>query len=122
LNEIFTQAIRYWENKHIFYNVGLFIIVAISFAVALPESFNNLRILFCFQIFLLAVLANVAFSTACIVDVFVQYSDFASIWKSIDGSFLPSALPLLRSIHGLYQQGSLVESISKALKSGGSFG
>ena len=81
LNEIITEAIRYWEQKRIIYNVGLFIITAISFATALPESLDNIRIMLVFQIFILAVLANVAYSAAYIVDVFVLHSDFASIWR-----------------------------------------
>jgi hypothetical protein len=81
VNEVFTEAIRYWEKKRIIYNVGLLVIVVGCFATGLPGSLDKLNIMFALQVFVLAVLANVAFCAAYIADVFVQYSDFSLVWR-----------------------------------------
>jgi len=64
VNEIITEALKYLEKKRIIYNIGLAIIVVVVFAIESPAAFEKFNILFVFQIFMLAVLANVAFSTA----------------------------------------------------------
>jgi hypothetical protein len=56
-------------------------IVTIYFALAYPVSSAALTVNFCLTLFLLAVIANVAYCAAYIVDVFAQASGFRDIWR-----------------------------------------
>ena len=78
--EYLSNAIRYWEPRRILYNLLLAAIVVIHFVRELPFSktvlqFNTLLILF-----LLAVLANVAYCAAYVPDVFAQMSGVRDSW------------------------------------------
>src|SRR5215510_14607354 len=80
LREYATDAIRYWEPKRLLYNLVLAAIVILYFSINLPrsESFLNLNgILF---LFVLTVLANMAYCAAYVVDIFVQGSGFRQLW------------------------------------------
>jgi hypothetical protein len=74
LKTIFTDSIRYWEIQRIIYNVVLALIVGICFYLGLPGSWENLSLDFLLGLFLLAVVANIAFCTAYLPDVFIQLS------------------------------------------------
>jgi hypothetical protein len=82
IRESVTDAIRYWELLRIVYNVVLGVIVVV-YVRGLPSSkgmlgsFNFLLVLF-----VLAVLANVAYCAAYLVDVFAQGSSFRENWQS----------------------------------------
>lgn len=74
------NAIRYWEPQRILYNLLLAAIVVIHFVKELPFSktvvqFNSLLLLF-----VLAVLANVAYCAAYVPDVFAQMSSLRNSW------------------------------------------
>lgn len=75
-----SNAIRYWEPRRIFYNVFLAAIVAIHFVLNLPSSKAELEINTLLGLFLLAVLANVAYCAAYIPDVFAQMSGLRDSW------------------------------------------
>ena len=81
MREAVTNSIRYWEPRRILYNASLAAIVLLYFFLATPASrqavLNLNGILF---LFLLAVLANVAYCAAYVVDVFAQMSGFQSVW------------------------------------------
>ena len=80
LRDYATDAIRWWEPKRIAYNVALIAVVGACFLVRLPVSKQTLTpdaLLFLFE---LAVLANVAYCAAYVVDVFVQMSGFREQW------------------------------------------
>jgi hypothetical protein len=86
LRDLTTDALRYWELRRLFYNAMLAIIVAAHFVVAWPHSRSSVTIDGVLGLFLLAVLANVAYSTVYIADVFIQLSGFhatRSIWRRI---------------------------------------
>jgi hypothetical protein len=76
LRELITDALRYWELRRVFYNALLALIV-LGHAVA---SWPAWRSSFTFDgvlgLFLLAVLANVAYSIVYVADVFIQFSGF----------------------------------------------
>jgi drug/metabolite transporter (DMT)-like permease len=76
LREITTDALRYWEVRRILYNALLAAIVVAHFVAAWPASkavlTGDTRLL----VFLLAVMANVAYCAAYIADVFIQLSGF----------------------------------------------
>lgn len=76
LREVTTDALRYWEVRRIVYNVLLAIIVGAHFLAAWPASFHAITFNGVLGLFVLAVLANVAYSAVYIVDVFVQLSGF----------------------------------------------
>jgi hypothetical protein len=81
LREYATDAIKFWEPWRIFYNLALAAIVVIYFAIGYPLSKSELTIDFCLGLFLLAVVANVAYCAAYIVDIFAQASGFRGVWQ-----------------------------------------
>jgi hypothetical protein len=80
LKERATDAIRYWEPRRLFYNAVLTVIVVCYFAMGYPESKQFLVLDSVLALFLLAVLANVAYCVAYIVDIFAQTSEFRGLW------------------------------------------
>ena len=86
LLEFTTDALRYWEVRRPFYNLLLAVIVVAHFATAWPASRATLTLDGVLGLFLLAVLANVAFSVVYVPDVFIQMSGFRAsraIWRWI---------------------------------------
>jgi hypothetical protein len=77
----FTDAIQYWEHKRVLYNLILAIIVLVYFVAGLPVSKRSLSLDTVLWIFILAVLANVAYCAAYIADVFAQMSAFRDRWR-----------------------------------------
>jgi len=78
--EALSHAIRYWEPRRIFYNALLLVEVVIMFAVNLPASRNHLNVNLTLLLFVLAVLANVAYCACYVVDVLAQLSAFRLMW------------------------------------------
>jgi hypothetical protein len=76
LREYVTDALRYWEVRRLVYNPLLAAIVLSHFIAAWPMSRHLLTFDGVLSLFLLAVLANVAYSTVYIADVFIQMSGF----------------------------------------------
>jgi len=76
-----TDAIKFWEPWRIAYNLVLAAIVIVYFALAYPVSKALLTVDFCLGLFLLAVIANVAYCAAYIVDIFAQSSGFRDVWQ-----------------------------------------
>jgi hypothetical protein len=81
LRDFATDAIKFWEPWRLFYNLTLAAIVIIYFAMGYPFSKAILSVDFCLGLFLLAVIANVAYCAAYIVDIFVQASGFREAWR-----------------------------------------
>jgi len=76
-----TDAIKYWERGRIFYNLILTAVVGIHFITGYPASKLQLSIDFALAIFLLAVVANVAYCAAYLADLFAQASGFRDFWR-----------------------------------------
>jgi hypothetical protein len=76
-----TDAIRFWEPRRVAYNLVLTAIVVIYFVVSYPLSRVIVSVDFCLGLFLLAVIANVAYCAAYIVDIFAQASGFRELWQ-----------------------------------------
>lgn len=74
LREKLSDAIRFWEIRRIFYNLWLTAIVLIYFVIYWPGSKSLIQLDALSSLFILAVLANVAYCAAYPVDVFVQMS------------------------------------------------
>jgi hypothetical protein len=81
LRELATDAIRYWEPRRLAYNTTLAVIVLIYFWLNLPASRTALSLDSLLVVFLLAVMANVAYCAAYVVDVFAQASGFREQWR-----------------------------------------
>jgi hypothetical protein len=81
LREYLTDAIRFWEPWRVFYNFVLAAIVITYLALAYPASRNLFSVDFCLGLFLLAVIANVAYCSAYLVDIFAQASGFREAWR-----------------------------------------
>ena len=81
LQSILTDAIRYWELRRIVYNAILLGIVAVVFMLQWPASRSALSVDLAQGLFILAVLANVAYCAAYVVDVVAQYSTLGAAWK-----------------------------------------
>jgi hypothetical protein len=83
IREWATDAIRYWEPRRILYNLVLAAIVLTYFAMGLPATRQLLTVNFVLMLFLLAVLANVAYCAAYAVDIFAQISGFRELWQRV---------------------------------------
>jgi hypothetical protein len=76
LREFTTDAIRYWEIRRLFYNLLLAAVLLAHFIASWPASWSVVSFDAVLGIFLLAVLANVAYSAVYVLDVFIQLSGF----------------------------------------------
>jgi hypothetical protein len=81
IREWATDAIRYWEPRRILFNLILSAIVIAYFVVDLPASKASMNLNSALFLFLLAVLANVAYCAAYVVDIFAQVSGFRELWQ-----------------------------------------
>jgi len=77
----FADAIKYWEMRRIVYNAVLAAIVLVYFFRGYPASRQHLDMNLILFLFVLAVLANVAYCAAYLVDAFVQFSALQEQWK-----------------------------------------
>ena len=77
----FTDALRYWEKNRIVYNIGLLLIVVGYFIYYLLQAAAVISFDSVLRLFVLAVLANIFYSSAYVVDVFLQLTDFADVWR-----------------------------------------
>lgn len=80
LREIITDSIKYWEPRRLIYN-GVLGLIVIYYAIPVlikQRDFDYLGGVL--GLFVLAIIANVLYSTAYIADVFIQMSDFREIW------------------------------------------
>ena len=80
LRESLTTAIRYWEPRRLLYNGALAVVVLVCFALNYPASKSTLSFDFVLMLFLLAVLANVAYCAAYLVDIFASASGYREQW------------------------------------------
>jgi hypothetical protein len=76
LREYTTDALRYWELRRLVYNPILALVVTLHLISAWPSSRSLLTSDHALSLFLLAVLANVAYSAVYVADVFIQMSGF----------------------------------------------
>ena len=81
LRESVTGAIRYWEPRRLAYNGVLALIILIYFGLGYPSSRSTLSVDLVLSVFLLAVVANVAYCSAYPVDIFVCASSYGEQWK-----------------------------------------
>ena len=82
VHEYVTEAIRYWEPRRVIYHLILVAVVVAYFVAGYPASKPNLTTDSVLVLFLLAVVANVAYCAAYLVDIFAQMSGFRELWRS----------------------------------------
>jgi hypothetical protein len=80
--ESLAGAIRYWEPRRLIYNVVLAAIVLIYFGINYPVTKSLVSIDSVLVLFLLVVLANVAYCAAYLVEVFVSASGYREQWQN----------------------------------------
>ena len=78
-----SDAIRYWEPRRILYNAVLLLVVSVAYWANLPASRASVNADSLQVLFVLAVLANIAYCAAYAVDVVVQISAFRSRWLRV---------------------------------------
>jgi hypothetical protein len=76
-----TDAIKFWERWRLVYNLVLAAIVIIHFGAGYPASKAVLTLDSALGLFLLAVVANIAYCAAYIADIFAQASGFRELWQ-----------------------------------------
>jgi hypothetical protein len=76
MRDAVTSALRYWEPRRLIYNGVLAAVVLIYFFINLPSSSKAVSFDGVLFLFILAVLANVAYCAVYPGDVFVQFSGF----------------------------------------------
>lgn len=80
LRDALTDAIRYWEWRRIPYNAVLALVVLGSIALNWPQARSLIRLSSLPPLFVLAVIANICYTSAYLVDVPAQLSGFRSGW------------------------------------------
>lgn len=81
LRESVTDAIRFWEFRRLAYNAVLAFVVLFYFGKNYPVSRGVVTLDGVLFLFLLVVLANVAYCAAYVVDVFAQMSGYREQWR-----------------------------------------
>jgi hypothetical protein len=78
-----SDAMRYWEPRRILYNAVLLLVVAVTYWANLPASRAVVNADSLLVLFVLAVLANVAYCAAYVVDIVAQISAFRGVWLRV---------------------------------------
>ena len=81
--EAITSALKYWEPRRIIYN-ALLVAIVVSHFLYFSRNAPSIKTLISTDgvlgLFLLAVLANVAYCAAYPVDIFAQWSSYRETW------------------------------------------
>lgn len=80
LRGIFDDALTYWERRRIPYNLIL-VAVVVAWAIAARSQVHWPLWGLGLVLFVLAALANVLYSAAYCVDIFIQRSSFRDLWR-----------------------------------------
>lgn len=83
MRELVTNAIGYWEPRRILYNAALLAVVVASYNIDVgtprrPWSFDILQ-----QLFVFAVLGNVAYCAVYPADLLLQFSGYRATWLRV---------------------------------------
>jgi len=76
-----ANALRYWEPRRFVYNAVLACVVVTHYVLALPVSRQKLSFDLLLGLFILAVLANIAYCAVYVADLFVQFSGLDAAWR-----------------------------------------
>lgn len=81
LREVLDDAIRYWERRRIAYNLALTALVCGWIVVTWPHFRPAFSLDSFLKLLILAVLANLCYCAAYLVDIPLQESSFAVTWR-----------------------------------------
>ena len=81
--EALSGAVRYWEPRRLAYNAALLIVVSGAFVAGLPVSKRVISAEPMLVLFILAVLANIAYCGAYIPDVALQHTSYRGLWLRV---------------------------------------
>src|SRR5436190_12454112 len=76
-----ANALRYWEPRRLIYNLVLASVVVTHFVLAWPASRDKLSFNLLLGLFILPVLANIAYCAVYAADLFVQFSGLDAAWR-----------------------------------------
>jgi hypothetical protein len=80
LREALGESLRYWEPRRLLFNGTLLLVVSAAFVAGWPTSKRVLSAEPVLVLFILAVLANIAYCAAYVPDLVVQHSPLRSRW------------------------------------------
>jgi len=78
---LLADAIRFWELRRIFYNLALSIVAVAWLVMTWPHFRPALTLHSLFLFFILALLANACYCAAYLVDIPMQHSALATVWR-----------------------------------------
>ena len=76
-----NDALRYWEPRRIGYNLILTGVVAGWLVITWPHFRESMTLQSVLFVFVLAVLANVCYCAAYVVDIPLQLSAYVTVWR-----------------------------------------
>jgi hypothetical protein len=102
---------RYWEPRRVLFNVVLAVVTGTVYLANLPHSVETLTFDTAQVLFLLAVLANVAYCAAYPVDVLAQLSAFRAPWLRLRWVLLAIGLVFAAILANFFSHGLLAKAI-----------
>jgi hypothetical protein len=81
LRDMLTDAVRYWEPRRIIYNLVLVAVVMTWLFFTWPHFQSAVALGSLLFLSLFALLANVCYCAAYVVDIPIQYSFFRDLWR-----------------------------------------
>lgn len=78
---LFSDSMRFWETRRIFYNFALAAVVLLWITLSWPHFRPAFTLISLLQLAVLALLANACYCAAYLVEIPMQLSAFSSSWK-----------------------------------------
>lgn len=83
LHEVLSDALRFWEPRRIAYNASLAVVVLIWAAIGWARIHAGITFESLLAVLVLAVLANVCYCAAYLVEIPVQWSAYRGLWRQM---------------------------------------
>jgi len=106
-----TDAIRYWEPRRLLYNAVLIAVVVLVFLLNLEHARQQLTLDLAQGLFILAVLANVAYCAAYPVDVVTQLSALRDDWLRVRWILFAVGLVFAAILASFFSRGIFASAI-----------
>lgn len=81
LRDVLSDAIRYWEPRRVIYNLVLVMVVMAWLLFTWPHFRSAVALGSLLFLCVFAILANVCYCAAYVVDIPMQYSLFQGLWR-----------------------------------------
>jgi hypothetical protein len=79
--KLFADAFHFWEIRRLFYNLSLAVVVILWLVASWPHFRPAFTLIHLFQLAALALMANLCYCAAYLVDIPMQLSAFHAFWK-----------------------------------------